>query len=151
MYRRYFASQAKKTAVDNSSLTVYYHPVCSVTTRALYLLKTVGLAPQVVKYGKHDASPFTRAQLERILERLSIRHYPRALMNDEGFEAWLRSSPQAKIDGDSLIRAMLENPSLIRRPLIEFTNFSKYMNQRVLKELATKEQERVASLSTSRF
>lgn len=95
------------------TVTIYHNPRCSKSRQTLALLEERGLKPQVVEYLK---TPPTAAELADILAKLGLK--PRQLMrrNEEPYGALNLDDP-AKSD-QALIRAMVENPVLIERPIV---------------------------------
>lgn len=95
------------------TVTIYHNPRCSKSRKALELLRAEGLEPEVIEYLK---SPPSAARLGEILERLGME--PRALMRrkEPPYKALGLDAPERK--RDELIRAMVENPILIERPIV---------------------------------
>jgi arsenate reductase (glutaredoxin) len=96
-----------------ADLTIWHNPRCSKSRQALALLQERGLDPEIVEYLKQ---PPSAAQLAHALELLGLG--PRELM---------RSSESAFAEGklgdpaltrEQLIRAMVEHPILIERPVV---------------------------------
>jgi arsenate reductase len=94
------------------SITMYHNPRCSKSREALQLLQDRGVSPQIVEYLK---TPPDAATLRDILARLGLR--PRDLMRTK--ESVYKELGLAEVeDDDALIRAMVENPILIERPIV---------------------------------
>ena len=96
-----------------SDVTIYHNPRCSKSRAALELLRGCGIEPQVVEYLK---TPPDEGTLARIMGMLGME--PRDLIRsgekpyeDLGLEASLA-------DRKVLIRAMVEHPILIERPIV---------------------------------
>ena len=94
-------------------VTFYHNPRCTKSRETLALLQAKGIAPEVIEYLK---TPPTAAELDAILQKLGKE--PRAAMR--------RQEPPYKelgLDGpalsrEQLIKAMVENPVLIERPIV---------------------------------
>ncbi len=95
------------------TLTFYHNPRCGKSRAALALLEERGAKPTVVRYLE---TPPDAATLDRILRALGRE--PRALMRkqEEPYEALGLEDP--KKSRQELIRAMVENPILIERPIL---------------------------------
>ena len=95
------------------SVTIYHNPRCSKSRQTLALLRERGLEPRVVAYLE---DPPHAARLGEILDLLGLE--PRQLMRrkEAPYKALGLSDPG--LDRDALIRAMVENPILIERPIV---------------------------------
>lgn len=95
------------------SVTIYHNPRCSKSRQTLALLEERGITPNVVEYLK---TPPTAAELADILKKLGLN--PRQLMRqkEEPYSQLDLANP-AKSDA-ALIKAMVENPILIERPIV---------------------------------
>lgn len=91
---------------------LYHNPRCSKSRQALSLLLEHGVDPELILYLNQ---PPTQSELKSIIEKLGIE--PRALLR-KGEDAYktLGLSDQNLTD-TALIKAMLENPKLIERPI----------------------------------
>tara|TARA_R110000787_G_scaffold59224_1_gene134307 strand:+ start:281 stop:643 length:363 start_codon:yes stop_codon:yes gene_type:complete len=96
------------------AVTIYHNPRCSKSRATLALLQEKGIDLNVVEYLK---TPPDRAELARILDGLGMQ--PRELMRrKEAPYAALNLDDEEK-RRDELIDAMVENPILIERPVVE--------------------------------
>ncbi|MDQ4086679.1 MAG: arsenate reductase (glutaredoxin) [Pseudomonadota bacterium] len=94
--------------------TIWHNPKCGTSRKTLEILEQEGVDVTVVEYLKQ---PPSKAELRRLYERGGIS--PR-----EGLRA---KEPLAQdldlVDGavsdDAILEAMVENPILINRPLVE--------------------------------
>ena len=72
-------------------------------------------------------------------------------MRDEEFEQ-LRAAPTtAKLlqnvhNREEMIEAMVAHPELIRRPIVEFVNYDRFINKSVEEKMQEKEFERIRQL-----
>lgn len=94
-------------------LTIYHNPRCSKSRQTLALLEERGADPLIVDYLK---APPSAAELQAILKKLKMK--PRELMRKG--EAVYRELglDNEKLADEKLIRAMIENPILIERPIV---------------------------------
>jgi arsenate reductase len=94
-------------------VVIYHNPKCSKSRQTLELLRERGIEPRIVEYLK--TPPSTR-ELDAILKKLGLE--PRALLRtkEEAYEqAGLRDP---KLTRAQLIAAMVQNPSVIERPIV---------------------------------
>jgi len=95
------------------AVTIYHNPRCSKSRQTLALIEEAGTKPTVVEYLK---APPTSKELDAILVKLGKE--PRDLMRKK--EAPYKDLGLSD-DGKSraaLIKAMVENPILIERPIV---------------------------------
>jgi arsenate reductase len=95
------------------SVTIYHNPKCSKSRATLALLKERGLAPRIVEYLK---TPPTVQELDAILKMLELQ--PRALMRTKEGDYARAVLGDPKLTRAQLIAAMVENPSVIERPIV---------------------------------
>jgi len=103
-----------KTLPESSvTATLYHNPRCSKSRATLQLLQEKGLEPELVEYLK---TPPDAATLGNILDMLGLE--PRQLMrtNEDEYKALGLDDPSLR--RDELIRAMVETPKLIERPIL---------------------------------
>ena len=94
--------------------TIYHNPRCGTSRNTLELLRAAGLEPQVVEYLKQ---PPSRTRLKQLLKAagVSVRG---AMRTKEPLYAELGLA-DPKLSDDKLLDAMVENPILIERPIVE--------------------------------
>jgi arsenate reductase len=94
-------------------VTIYHNPRCSKSRQTLALLESRNVAPTVVEYLN---DPPAAAELRRILGLLKME--PRDLMRrqEEPYKKLKLDDP--KLTDSALIKAMVENPVLIERPIV---------------------------------
>lgn len=93
-------------------ITLYHNPRCSKSRAALELLRTQGQEPDIVLYLE---TPPTAKALKALLSKLGIS--ARALLRT-GEEAYKTLGlADTKLSEAALIKAMVENPKLIERPI----------------------------------
>lgn len=94
-------------------VTIYHNPRCSKSRATLKLLEERGIKPKIVEY--LTAAPDAKT-LDGFLRKLGME--PRQLMRrGEAPYKELKLADPGK-DRDALIRAMVENPILIERPIV---------------------------------
>lgn len=92
---------------------IYHNPRCSKSRQTLQLLRDKGIEPEIVKYLE---TPPDEAELTRLLDMLGLK--PRQLMRTK--EALYRELGlgDESLSDARLIRAMVDNPRLIERPIV---------------------------------
>jgi len=95
------------------SVTIYHNPRCGKSRATLELLEAHEEAPTVINYLE---TPPTATELRRILKLLKMK--PRDLMrkHEEPYVKLKLDNP--KLSDAALIKAMVENPILIERPIV---------------------------------
>src|SRR5688572_30913485 len=96
------------------TITIYHNPACGTSRNTLAMIRASGEEPVIVEYLK---TPPDRETLRRLIAAMGIA--PRDLLRRKGtpFESLGLDDP-AKTD-DDLIGAMLAEPILINRPIVE--------------------------------
>lgn len=98
---------------SKSDVTIYHNPRCSKSRQTLELLKGEGVEPKIVEYLKE---PPSEAQLDKLLKLLSLE--PRELMRKKEAPYKERGLDDAGLSRKALIKAMVEDPILIERPIV---------------------------------
>ena len=94
--------------------TIYHNPLCGTSRKTLDILREEGADVRVIEYLK---DPPGREELKRIYERAGIS--PReGLRAKEPLAAELGLTADDVTD-DAILDAMVENPILIERPIVE--------------------------------
>ncbi|HEB94140.1 MAG TPA: arsenate reductase (glutaredoxin) [Gammaproteobacteria bacterium] len=93
--------------------TIYHNPRCSKSRQTLQLLEERGIQPEVIKYLE---TPPDEATLKTLLDMLGLD--PRQLMRRKETEYKELALDNPELDCDALIRAMVEHPKLIERPIV---------------------------------
>ena len=96
-----------------NNLTIYHNPRCSKSRRSLELRREKGINPDIVLYLE---TPPSEKQLESILKKLNLKARDLLRKGEAEFKEQ-NLSDQSKSDQD-LIRAMIEFPKLIERPIV---------------------------------
>ncbi|MEO5706597.1 MAG: arsenate reductase family protein [Alteraurantiacibacter sp.] len=92
--------------------TIWHNPRCSKSRAALESLQQAGRAVEVVEYLKY---PPSRETLARLYRAAGIT--PAQGLRLSGTDAAARGLPQA--DDATVLAAMVADPALIERPLVE--------------------------------
>ena len=93
---------------------IYHNPRCGTSRNTLEMMREAGVEPQVVEYLKE---PPSRTRLKQLLRAagVSVRG---AMRSKEPLYAELGLA-DPKLSDDKLLAAMVENPILIERPIVE--------------------------------
>lgn len=95
------------------SYTIYHNSRCRKSRGGLLYLEEKGIKPKIVEYLK--TQPFTENSLSEIIQKLEIK--PQILVRTQ--EADYKKKYKGKDFSDQeWIRILVENPKLIRRPII---------------------------------
>jgi len=92
--------------------TIWHNPACGTSRKTLAQLEEAGCEVEVVEYLKH---PPTRDKLAQLFRDAGMR--PAEGLRLRGTDAEERGLPQA--DDGTVIEAMVADPRLIERPLVE--------------------------------
>lgn len=95
------------------AVTIYHNPRCSKSRETLALLEKKGVKPRVVEYLKE---PPGARELDAILIKLKME--PRDLMRQKEAPFAELKLDNPKLTRAQLIKAMVENPVLIERPIV---------------------------------
>ncbi|MAZ03569.1 MAG: arsenate reductase (glutaredoxin) [Sneathiella sp.] len=95
------------------SVEIFHNPRCSKSRQTLALLQEKGIEPSVTEY---LTSPPSRDRLAEILEMLDMQ--PRDLMRKGETEYKENNLGDAALSNDALIKAMVDHPKLIERPIV---------------------------------
>ena len=95
------------------SVTIYHNPRCSKSRQTLQLLKDKGIEPEIVEYLQ---TPPDAATLDEYLNKLGME--PRELMRRNEAPYKELNLADDSLDRAALIKAMVENPILIERPIV---------------------------------
>jgi arsenate reductase (glutaredoxin) len=95
-----------------AEFTIYHNPRCSKSRETLALLQAKGIEPNIVEYLN---TPPSASQLKSIVKQLGIR--PQQLVR-KGEEIYKSRYANKTLSDAQWIEAMVENPSLIERPIV---------------------------------
>ena len=95
------------------TVDIYHNPRCSKSRATLQLLRDRGIEPYVIEYLE---TPPDAIELKALLKGLGMR--PRELMRTKEAPYRELGLDDPSLDDEALIRAMVENPILIERPIV---------------------------------
>jgi arsenate reductase (glutaredoxin) len=94
-------------------LKIYHNPSCKKSRAGLAYLKESGTAFTVVEYLKN---PLTEVELEKLLVKLNFK--PGEVLRTQ--EDYYKQSVRGKrFEDHELIKIILQNPKLLKRPIVE--------------------------------
>lgn len=93
-------------------ITIYHNPRCTKSRQGLQLLEESGKNFEVVKY--LDKIP-TEKELAKIISLLGIKPIELVRKNEV---VWKENYKDKKLTDQEIIKAMVENPKLIERPIV---------------------------------
>ena len=94
--------------------TIYHNPACGTSRKTLEILQAEGAEVTIVEYLKH---PPTVDELRRLYGRAGIN--PRDGLRAKEPVADDLDLVSGRVSNDALLDAMVANPILIERPLVE--------------------------------
>ena len=94
-------------------VVIYHNPRCSKSRETLAFIEKKGIKPTVIEYLK---TPPSAKELKELLAKLKLK--PRALMRKKEPPYAALGLDDATLSDDALIKAMVENPVLIERPIV---------------------------------
>lgn len=94
-------------------VVIYHNPQCGTSRKTLALLEERDLKPRVIDYLK---TPPSEDDMKRILRLLGVE--PRELMRRKEPEYAEANLDDPGLTRETLIRAMLQRPRLIERPIV---------------------------------
>lgn len=92
---------------------IFHNPRCSKSRQTLELLQKQGIEPEIIRYLE---TPPTEQELDHILTLLGLE--PRQLMRTKEPEYKALGLDNPDLTREQLIRAMVEAPKLIERPIV---------------------------------
>ncbi|HBV6390150.1 TPA: arsenate reductase (glutaredoxin) [Klebsiella aerogenes] len=98
----------------SDAVKIYHNPRCSKSRDTLSLLKANGINPEVVLYLETPPDAATLRQLLKMLNMSSARELMR--QKEDLYKSLNLADPQ--LSEEALIKAMVENPKLIERPIV---------------------------------
>ena len=94
-------------------ITIYHNPRCKKSRAGLAYSREKGMNPEVREYLKDLLS---EEELRKLLMKLHIKPKELIRTQEEYFRKQLK---KLNLNDDEWIREMLENPKLIKRPIVE--------------------------------
>ncbi len=96
-----------------TDITIYHNPRCSKSRQALELLRQKGIEPKIVLYMEQLLNKKT---LKEILAKLNMS--AREILRSSETVCRERGLAQPGVSEAQLVKAMLEEPRLIQRPIL---------------------------------
>ena len=93
---------------------IYHNPTCGTSRKTLEILTQEGADVTVIEYLK---TPPSKAELKRLYDRAGLS--PREGLRAKEQLARDLDLVEGAVSGDAILEAMVENPILIDRPLVE--------------------------------
>jgi len=97
----------------SKDLKIYHNPRCTKSRLTLQLLHNKGYNPEIIEY---LTIKLNKAELSEILDMLKME--PRDIMRRKEPEYKANNLDDPKLTRDSLIEAIIKNPSLLERPIV---------------------------------
>ena len=97
-------------------ITIYHNPRCKKSREALQMLEASGLKYQIRLYLTDTLS---QLELNELLKRLG---FTAEELIRKGESVWKSEYKQKTLNKKELIKAMLQNPKLIERPILSTSN-----------------------------
>lgn len=95
-------------------ITIWHNPACGTSRNTLAMIRASGEDPVVIEYLR---TPPDRARLTGLIAAMAIT--PRALLREKGTPYAELGLGDPALSDDALIDAMLAQPILINRPIVE--------------------------------
>ncbi|MGA9582753.1 MAG: arsenate reductase family protein [Allosphingosinicella sp.] len=102
--------QRERSGERRAKATIWHNPNCGTSRKTLDILRESGADVTVVEYLK---TPPTRDELRRLYERAGISPAEGLRRREEG------AAEVAEAGDEAVLDAMIGNPILIERPLVE--------------------------------
>ena len=94
-------------------VTIYHNPRCKKSRAGLDYAREKGMKPEVREYLKE---PLSEEELRMLLMKLHIKPKELIRTQEDYFKKVLKG---LALNDDEWIREMIENPKLIKRPIVE--------------------------------
>jgi arsenate reductase (glutaredoxin) len=93
--------------------TIYHNPSCKKSRAGLQYLKESGMPFKVTEYLK---KPLKEPELEKLLVKLNMKPAELLRTQEDYYRQHIRGK---KFEDHELVRIIIENPKLLRRPIVE--------------------------------
>jgi len=97
-----------------SKITVYEKPTCTTCRKVAKAFSDQGINFEKVNY---YIKPFSKYKLQSLLKKMSIKPSELLRKNDAAYKN-LKNHIE-KLNGNEILKLLIENPDLIQRPIIE--------------------------------
>ena len=94
-------------------VTIWHNPRCATSRRVLAMIRNKGIEPHVVEYLK---TPPSIKEIKAVLAKLKVE--PRGLLRRKEPAYRAEKLDDEKLSDAAIIRAMIEHPILIERPVV---------------------------------
>ena len=94
--------------------TIYHNPRCNHSRAVLAMIRDAGIEPAIVDY---QSTPPSAAKLRQLLRDAGLS--PRQAIRDKEAAYADRGLDDPTLDDEAVIAAMVADPILIQRPLVE--------------------------------
>ncbi|AMO57128.1 arsenate reductase [Endozoicomonas montiporae] len=95
------------------AVTLYHNPRCSKSRQTLALLEEKGISPNIVLYLE---TPPDQKTLQTLLKQLGLSARELLRKGEQEYKDNHLKNPE--LDDDALIKAMVQYPKLIERPIV---------------------------------
>lgn len=96
-----------------STVTIYHNPACGTSRNTLALIRSKNIEPDIIEYMK---TPLSKTQLKSLISSMHIS--TRELLRDQESAYRDLNLADKKWSDDELVDFMIENPSLMNRPIV---------------------------------
>ena len=93
-------------------MKIYHNPRCRKSRQTLALIQENGITPEIIEYLN---LPISTSELASLLEMLNIK--PIQLVR-KSEQIWKKNFKGKDLSDDELMRAMVQYPKLIERPIV---------------------------------
>jgi len=93
-------------------MKIYHNPRCSKSRETLQLIKENGIEPEIILYQKDR---LTSTELRGVLVKLNLKAEDILRKGEKVYKEQLKGK---QFNENELIQIMIENPSLIERPIV---------------------------------
>lgn len=95
------------------TITIYHNPSCGTSRNTLAMIRQSGEEPEIIEYLK---TPPTRERLVELIAAMGVK--PRELLRSKGTPFADLGLDDPALTDEQLIDAMVQNPTLINRPIV---------------------------------
>lgn len=93
-------------------MKIYHNPRCSKSRQGLEILKNANVDFEIIEYLKQ---PISAAEISTILTKLHLKPIDLVRTNES---IWKENFKGKDLSDAAIIKAMVENPKLIERPIV---------------------------------
>ncbi len=93
-------------------ITIYHNPRCRKSRECNIYLDDTGKDVEVINYME---TPFSEEKLKEIIDLLQIEPIELVRKNEK---VWKESFKGKQLSNDAIVKAMVDNPKLIERPIV---------------------------------